>query len=108
MKKILFSLILLYSTSILSQEFAVMTIYSDSRIRDDKKGTFQPYFKGYLEHSSEQPPVVGKIEKFGAKYQMNVASFIKEMDSKGYKLISTDTGGNGTTNSVTRLYFRKD
>ena len=108
MKKIFLVIALMGLSELYAQEFAVMTVYSDSRVRDDKKGTFKPQFKGYLEHSSEQPPVVGKIEKFGAKYQMNIASFIKEMDTKGYKLISTDTGGNGTNNSVTRLYFRKD
>ena len=108
MKYFILLLLLISSLSVNAQEFAVMTIFSETQLVDQKKGTFIPEFKGYLEHSSETPPVLGKAERFGAKYEMNVATFIKKMSEKGYSLISTSMGGFQAGKSVTKLFFKKD
>ena len=68
-------------------------------------------FKGYFEYTTETPPIQG--EKCSKKapicdYRMTVPQFIKEMEMKGWILVSASTGNGGGFIRNFHYIFRKE
>ena len=112
MKKIITIISFLIFTNVFSQEYAQL-IYMTIQSNIDA-------FTGLLKYtSSEEDIVLGRLKSRKKKsdpkgwmiYDISVPHFMKEMEKKGWSVISTDMAGIGTTmipNVLVHIYFRKD
>ena len=84
-----------------SQEYAELIAHGPNRNPDS--------FKGYLEYSSDTPPIQSSNCKKSliCEYPMSVMQFIKEMELNGWTLESTSVAYS-EHGSYSQYFFRKE
>lgn len=83
-----------------SQEYAELIAHGPNRNLDS--------FKGYLEYSTDSPPILGmKCKRSICEYDMNVMEFIKQMKLNGWTLESTSVAYS-EHGSYSQYLFRKE
>ena len=105
MKKILLITLFFFSANVFSQsEWAtlVFTAWEKQQQREMRAS--------FIYSTSEPPIKPSKVTNSGFSVfpNMNSVLFIKEMETKGWKLVETDMAFSSVSEIITKLYFKKE